>query len=182
MTGLELALGGAALAELHHEAICRLYGEVFSEPPFVWEHAESHRHAAFLAGLRHESGFGIAVATNGLLVGFAYGFTLPVDHRWWSGLERPQPEAVTTEWEGRTFGFVNLAVVRSQWDRGVGRRLIETLLDSRPESRMLGTVQPTAERTQAIYRHLGWRYLGRKGPVEDAVCRYWDLYTEDLAP
>jgi len=153
---------------------------VFTEPPFAWEPAESQRHREMLAKLRHDTGFGIAVATTGDLVGFAYGCTLPVDHRWFELLDRPLPEALTAEWEGRTFGFLDLAVDRAHRDRGLGRRLIDTLLGSRTEDRMLLTVQPTAARTQAIYRHLGYRHLGRKGPVEDAVTPYWDLYTVDL--
>ena len=181
MTAIEVTLGGGALAELCHEAICRIYDEAFSQPPFLWDAAESHRHAAMLASLRCEAGFGIAVAMSDRLVGFAYGTTLPVDHRWFSQLDRALPESVTSEWEGRTFGFVNLAVTRQHWNRGVGRRLIGALFGSRSESRMLGTAQPTAERTQAIYRHLGWQYLGRKGPVTDAVSQYWDLYASDLA-
>jgi len=161
--------------------MCRLYDEVFAEPPFTWAPVESRRHRERLAGMRGEPGFGIAVGNDDRLVGFAYGFTLPADHRWFTLLDRPLPAETIAEWDGRTFGFINLAVARSHRDRGIGRHLIETLLGSRTESRMLLTVQPTAERTQAIYLHLGYRYLGRKGPVDDAVSAYWDLYTADLA-
>ncbi|WP_035698770.1 GNAT family N-acetyltransferase, partial [Glycomyces tenuis] len=94
----------------------------------------------------------------------------------------PLPEEVTTEWEGRTFALVDLAVAEPHRGRGIGRGLIETLLSSRGESRAVLTVQPTAQRTQAIYRHLGWKRMGRKGPFDGALSRYWDLYAIDLAP
>lgn len=174
---ITVTLGGRDLAKQHHDAICRLHDKVFAEPPFTWEPAESRRHSESLTKWRHQHGFNIAIATGAGLVGFAYGFTLPTDHRWFALLDRTLPAATTDEWEGRTFGFINLAVTPAHRGRRIGRRLVEALLSSRTEARVLLTVQPTAERTQAIYRHLGYRYLGRKGPVDDAVSRYWDLYT-----
>lgn len=180
LMGTSITLGGPDLAERHAEAICRLYDEVFSEPPFAWEPEESRRHRELLARLQGTTGFGIAVATGEQLVGFAYGFRLPADHTWLTLVDRPLHVDDTAEWEGRTFAFIDLAVAAGERDRGLGRRLIDTLLQSRDEDRMLLTVQPTALRTQAIYRHLRFRHLGRKGPVEGAVCEYWDLYTADL--
>lgn len=182
MDGIAMESGGGPLAERHHEAVCRLYDAVFSRPPFAWNEAESRRHADMLIGMREEAGFGLALATGADLVGFAYGLTLPVDHRWWTGFARPLPATVTAERPGRTFALVDLAVAESHRGRGLGRSLVETLLAGRGEERAVLTVQPTALRTQAFYRHLGWRFLGRRGPFDQAVSRYWDCYTMDLAP
>jgi ribosomal protein S18 acetylase RimI-like enzyme len=174
-------VGGRATAEENHEEICRLYDATFSVKPFVWIEPESAEHSANLVRLREELTFGIALSMiGGRLAGFAYGYRLPVDHGWWDGFPQPLDADVTAEWEGRTFALIDLAVEASYRGQGVGKQLISLLLRGRSEERAVLSVQPVAVRTQEIYRHLGWRKVGRKGPLDDALTPYWDIYLRSL--
>ncbi len=142
-------VGGASIAEALFDPICRLYDEVFSEPPFRWRPEESHNHRLRLKRLMGRKTFGITSACRGNdLVGFAYGSALSPDTRWWSGMLQPAPEEITTEWEGRTFALI-------------GRALHDTLLDSRTEERATLAVEPEAIDTQRMYRRWGWKKVGR---------------------
>jgi ribosomal protein S18 acetylase RimI-like enzyme len=176
-SGYDVRLGGGDLAGALHGQICELYDAVFSQPPFAWTANGSQEHAQELAALRTDPTFGLAIAMLGdQLVGFAYGVRLPVNHRWWTGFPEPLPDGLTREWEARTFALIDFAVYRGHRGRGLGRRLLELLLGSRSEERTILSVQPTATATQAIYRHLGWQHLGRKGPLDGVTPAYWDIY------
>ncbi|GAA5199609.1 hypothetical protein GCM10023322_75640 [Rugosimonospora acidiphila] len=176
-SGYDVRLGGRGLADALHGQICELYDAVFSQPPFIWTANDSQEHGQELAALRTDPTFGLAVAMRGdELVGFAYGVRLPVDHGWWTGFPEPLPDDLTREWEARTFALIDFAVHSGHRGKGFGRRLLEVLLRSRSEQRTILSVQPTATDTQAVYQHLGWRSLGRKGPLEGMRPAYWDIY------
>lgn len=174
-------IGAAELAIAHHDAITRLYDEVFLRPPFAFTDGASAEHDAGLARMRALFGFGIAVATHrGALVAFGYGYPLPVDHRWWEGFPAPLPRAFTREWPGRTFTIEDLAVDARYRRDGVARRLLAALLDSRDEERAVLSVQPTAAAAHVFYDATGWHKLGRKGPMPGVVPSHWDIYTKEL--
>lgn len=169
--------GTGDLARQYHQQICRLYDSVFSVEPFIWTDDASSVHAHELAELRDDPTFGITIAlADGTVIGFAYGHRLPRNHGWWEGFPRPLPTDLTDEWEGRTFALINFAVDTHRRGQGIGKRLLTQLLDQREEERVLLSVQPNAAQTQQIYRHLGWRQIGRKGPLAEAVTPYWDIY------
>jgi len=174
-------LGDAATAEELFEPICELYDEVFSQPPFVWTDTGSEHHREGLLSLKDEPSFGISIATvGGQLIGFAYGFTLPSTTKRWQQFEAPLPRNFVTEERGQTFSLIDYAV-KDEWrGHGIGRRLLDTLFASRPEERVTLTVQPTAAETQAIYKHWGWQYLGRKVALPGAVSPFWDVYVLPL--
>jgi ribosomal protein S18 acetylase RimI-like enzyme len=172
-----LVAGGVDVVREHFEVLCALYVETFSQPPFHWPDDGPESHEAALVELMGVSTFEAVLAFDDrVLVGFAYGRRLPVDHRWWDGIDRPVPGEAVVEWEGRTFAVVDLAVAARWRGHRVGRMLVETLLSRRVEERFLLTVQPTAARAQAFYVHLGWQLVGRKGPITGVVPSHWDLY------
>jgi ribosomal protein S18 acetylase RimI-like enzyme len=123
--------------------------------------------------------FGIATAT-GHLIGFAYGYQLPPDTKWWQNLSEPIPDALAQEWPGRTFALIDLAVDQAWRGQGLGRNLTEKLLEGRGEQRATLSVQPTATETQAFYVHLGWRLIGRKQMPPAVVSPFFDVYVVDL--
>jgi len=75
---------------------------------------------------------------------------------------------------------IDLAVRRDWRRRGVGRRLLATLLDSRTEERATLSVQPLAEESQAFYRRLGWQCVGRVIGVEGETAPFYDIYWRSL--
>ncbi len=174
-------LGTAEDARHYFDAICELYDEAFSAPPFVWPETESQRHREMLNDMITKPGFGIALAeSSDALVGFVYGTTLTTDTGWWEGFQQQVSPDVTREWPGRTFAVIDLAVQRSARRHGIGRRLLDILLDSRSEQRATLAVQPQAEDTQAFYRAIGgWHLVGRQD-TPAFVSPEFDIYIREL--
>jgi hypothetical protein len=70
----------------HLDAICSLYAEVFSAPPFVWPPGEPERHRSMMQRFQADPSFGVALAlagSDGTLVGFVYGIALADKTNWW---------------------------------------------------------------------------------------------------
>jgi ribosomal protein S18 acetylase RimI-like enzyme len=183
MSDLTFQLGSAPLARKYLDEICNLYDQVFSKPPFRWIDGESESHRRHLSEMLENPSFGISIAESGdSLVGFAYGIRLGANTGWWHGFPDELGEEFAQEYQGPTFALIDLALHAHHRGRGFGRELLETLLTSRKESWATLSVQPTATETQEFYRHLGWRYLGRKiAPQEGSVSPNWDVYIIRLA-
>jgi ribosomal protein S18 acetylase RimI-like enzyme len=178
---IQVQVGSRADAARLFEPICKLYDLVFSQPPFRWTDEESQHHREFLSSLMENPTFGIATAeADQQLVGFAYGYQLPPDTRWWQNFLEPVPGDVAREWPGRTFALIDLAVDHAWRGHGLGRKLTGMLLASRDEQRATLSVQPTATDTQAFYVHLGWRGVGRKKMPPGVVSPFFDIYVVDL--
>jgi GNAT superfamily N-acetyltransferase len=159
------------------DAICHLYDVVFSQPPFRWTDEESEHHRQSLTDLMTNPTFGLVTAeVGGELIGFAYGIGLSGETGWWSRMMEPLPEELTTEWDGRTFAVIDLAVRQDYRKRGIGRALLDTLLAHRTEERATLTVQPVATDTKEFYDHLGWLRLGTTKAPAEAVAPFFDVY------
>jgi GNAT superfamily N-acetyltransferase len=172
--------GTADLATLHLDAICAVYDDVFSQPPFFWRDDESGLHRERLGQLLTDTTFGITVAfMQQQLVGFAYGFTLPATTQRWSHLTEPLPDDTTREWPGRTFMLFDFAVLPRARGHNVGKTLHHILLAGRGEQRATLTVQPAATETEAIYQHWGWRQVGQMEGGPTAAAPVFDVYLRD---
>lgn len=181
MATASVRVGKAAIARAHFEDVCALYDEVFSASPFRWVPEEAEHHRRSLAQLMTDPTFAIAVAMSGeQLVGFAYGVALPATTGWWRGFDPPLEQTLTTEREGRTFALIDLAVRERSRGTGLGRGLVDALLNSRPEERATLSVQPTAEATKQFYLHTGWSYVGRKEATPPSVSPQWDVFVIGL--
>jgi len=181
MPDFSIEHGRGEVARRHRSAICELYDAVFSFPLFVWSEGDSDSHRETLAEISADDTFEIVLAIDGrVMVGFAYGHRLPASHGWWNDFPQELSPDFTQEWEGRTFALIDLAVREDRRGGGIGGRLLSSLLDSRTEERAVLSVQPTAAVTKGIYEHLGWRMVGRKGPIENVLPSYWDIYVLDL--
>lgn len=174
-------VGGGELAVSCHASIRRLHDEIFLRPPFVFGERASQEHEDMLTTIREDATFGISIALSGAeVVGFTYGHRLPKDHQWWESFTTPVPSEVTREWDGRTFALIDIGVSERWRGRGVGRRLVDSLLGPRQESRAVLSVQPDATGAHAFYAASGWRLIGRKGPIPGVVPPFWDIYCLDL--
>lgn len=180
---VDVRSGAATLAEQRFSSICDIHDAVFSQPPFAWVPRMSAENADYLRLLIADPTFGLVLAEhNGDPVGYAFGHRLPVDHGWWNDFTKPLSDDLTREWEGRTFALISLALLPPWRGRGLGERVVRHLLGRRDEERAILSVQPTALATQGFYRHLGWRAVGRKGPLEGVVPPYWDIFVFTGAP
>ncbi|MEV4126118.1 GNAT family N-acetyltransferase [Nocardia sp. NPDC049707] len=178
---VSIRVGTADDTSKHFDAICTLYDEAFSAPPFVWPPTESTRHRDMLKRMITDPGFGIALAqSNDALIGFAYGTALSANTGWWQGFQQSVPDELTQEWPGRTFAVIDLAVQTSARRHGIGRRLLDTLLDSRPEQRATLAVQPQAADSHAFYAAIGrWRLIGRQD-TPGMLSPQFDIYVKEL--
>jgi ribosomal protein S18 acetylase RimI-like enzyme len=173
--------GARTLAEQHFTAICDVHDAVFAQPPFTWVPRMAIENADYLRRLMDDPTFGLVLAEHhDRLVGYAFGHRLPADHGWWNDFTEPLPDALTAEWDGRTFALISLALLPPWRGLGIGGRLLGDLLAGRGEERAILSVQPTAVATQAFYRHLGWRKVGRKGPLEGVTPPYWDIFLRTI--
>lgn len=180
-SSIHVQLGTPETIQTHEESLFRLYYDAFSKPPHVWpEHVEAEFRQG-LSRLARDATLGIVTAEAAdELIGFAYGHTLRPDTRWWYGFITPVPEEVTTEHEGRTFALIDFVVAEAWRGHGIGRRLHDTLLTSRPEARATLAVEPVAHEARAIYEHWGWRVVGRlRGPATDFAPEF-DIMVRDL--
>lgn len=174
-------LGAAATVQEYMEPIFELYYETFSKPPYRWPDNEETQFRRRLSRLATDATFGITTAQiDDELVGFAYGYTLRPDTTWWDGFVTPVNEELTTEREGRTFALIDFAVTEGWRRHGIGRRIHDTLLDNRYESRATLAVEPAAHEARAAYERWGWKVVGRlRGPATDFAPEF-DIMVRDL--
>ncbi|WP_430789141.1 GNAT family N-acetyltransferase [Actinoplanes sp. G11-F43] len=114
-----------------------------------------------------------------ILVGFAYGFTLPATTQRWSKVTETLADETMREWPGRTFTLFDFAVLPTARGHRVGKTLHNKLLASRAEQRATLTVQPTATDTKAIYQNWGWRQIGQIEGGPTAPAPLFDVYLRD---
>ncbi|MGW6456659.1 N-acetyltransferase family protein [Streptomyces sp. NPDC055078] len=162
--------GAEAAGQL--DAFVAAYEEVYVEPPY----REGPRDVAefidrYQFQVRERPGFRLILARdNGEVVGFAFGFRLPADNRWWESLLEPLPEEFTRETGERTFAVIELAV-RKPWRRqGIAAGLHARLLDGLTVERVTLTMRPEPEAApaQTAYAAWGYRKIGKSQPWDEA--------------
>src|SRR5690349_15649952 len=112
--------GSSALSR--SDDVAAMYREIYAEEPYC-EGLDDFQ--AFEEGWPRrveQPGFRLVVAQQGdLAAGFAFGHQLPPDTRWWAGTLDPVTVDLTTEYPGRTFAIIELAVRGGQRRKGIGR-------------------------------------------------------------
>lgn len=155
--------GVTALAAL--DELARVYVEVYAEPPYNAGPLFSVE--SFLYRTRRQttrSGFAIVLARSaGDIVGFAFGFTFEAGS-WWSGDAQPPPAEILN---AEKFAVIELALRRPWRGHGLGRRLLDELLDDAPgEYATLTAVADAPARD--LYTRWGWRQIGTAQHTPDA--------------
>jgi ribosomal protein S18 acetylase RimI-like enzyme len=143
-------------AEQWAEEVFAVYDAVFGDRPDkeAWQTELYDRH-------RGREGFRLAIARDVRdLVGFAWGYIGGPGQFWSDWVIRSLPAAVTDEWVGDHFEFVELAVLPDHRRHGLGRRLHDVLLDGVPADRALLSTDNADTPASRLYASHGWRKLG----------------------
>jgi len=146
------------LLAVHVDARAELLDQPFYSADRFWE-----RFATYIRG----PGFDLVTGRiDGLLIGYAFGGTLPQDTKWWSDVEGADPE-FTVETGSRTFAFREILVRRAFQHRGYAHQLHDELLAHRPEER--ATLLVRADNPAGLlYRRWGWTHVGFAQPFSDS--------------
>jgi hypothetical protein len=153
--------GEQALA--HLDELRDLYTDVYADPPYEWGAGHADLFVERFKVQARQDGFALVEARQErALVGIAFGVTLQPSTPWWQNLLEPLPEAVTTEYPGRTFAVVEL-LVRKAWRRQhIAKAIHDLLLSNRTEERATLTVLPAAIPAQRAYAKWGWQRVAQK--------------------
>jgi ribosomal protein S18 acetylase RimI-like enzyme len=132
------------------------YRDVFGDFDDIssWRQELFDRHA-------DREGYRLAVAMDGPVVaGFSWGYVGQRGQYWTDLVCSTLPEAVTRDWVGGHFEFVELAVAPDHRRRGLGLRLHDTLLTGLSGRCLLSTADGPADPAVRLYRGRGWQKLG----------------------
>ncbi|MEU8334782.1 GNAT family N-acetyltransferase [Micromonospora tulbaghiae] len=159
--------------------LTQLYALVYAEPPYC---EGPEQVARFREGLPQESvrpGFTLVCADDdGLLVGAAYGWTMPAG-RWWTRADRPPPSELTAV---DKLAVMEWMVHSGQRGRGVGAEVMRRLLDGRPERWATLASNPDSA-ARGMYGRAGWVQVGASrlpwGPRMDLLALRLDRTVEE---
>ncbi|WP_217164647.1 GNAT family N-acetyltransferase [Streptomyces sp. AC512_CC834] len=158
------------------------YGEIYVEPPYREGPRDVAEFIEHYAVQVRRPGMRLVLAHDGdEVVGFAYGYYLAADTRWWQNIQGVAlPEAVTWEDGRRTLVVIELAVRKAWRRRGIAAALHTRLLDDAHAQRVTLTVRPEPEAAaaQEAYAAWGYRKIGVSRPWDDAPL--YDCMVRDL--
>lgn len=142
------------------DAFLPAYEEVYAEPPYLEGPQDVAEFTEHYQGHTQRSGMRLVLARDAdEVVGFAYGYYLAADTRWWRNLQDVTlPDACTREDGHRSFVIIELAVRRPWRRRGVAAGLHARLLDGVEAERVTLTVRPEPEAEPARNAYLAWGY------------------------
>ncbi len=147
------------LADLGEQMV-EVYRAAFASPPYCEGEAEVRRFVEETLP-RHvqRAGFRCCVArdqANGLVVGFAYGYTGQAGQWWHDIVARALDQVTTDRWLPGSFEFVELAVTPAAQGRGIGGRLHDALLEGLPHRTALLSTRRAGTPALRLYRRRGW--------------------------
>jgi GNAT superfamily N-acetyltransferase len=147
--------GGDAELRTLLPAVTELYLATRAEPPY--DSKPLYHRDSFLDRTQRQmerEGFRFCWATDtfGVLVGFAFGLPSAIE-RWWS---KPLPPNAAGQ---QVFAVIEVNVAKDHRGQGLARKLLQRLLDNRPEPYAALTSTPEAPARQ-MYDYLGWMHVG----------------------
>lgn len=168
---------GGEESEQTFDIVRALYSEVYAEPPYLEGPADFDDFGQSLPRRAAAPGFRIVVAyVANEAVGFALGHELGARTRWWDGALAALPDDLTSEWSGRTFAVIELAVRKPWRGRGYATQLHAHLVAGLGVERLTLLVRPDAEPAHRAYEAWGYEPVGQvqpfdDGPIYDAMLR-----------
>lgn len=170
----------AATARTLIGALIDVYLDIHADDDPAFYNADRFRRQ--IDGHMTASGWELVTArSDRRLIGFAYGFALPPESRWWKGLLTEVPDGFTEETGRRTFAFSELMVCEAWRGKGIAHRLHDELLSLRSESRATLLVRPENDAANAAYYRWGWQKVAQLQPGWEHAPRY-DVLILPLRP
>jgi ribosomal protein S18 acetylase RimI-like enzyme len=154
--GVMISVHGPDAAAALADRVWPCYAEVFGDHDDVaaWRADLYDRHAG-------RDGYRLVTATDGPVVsGFAWGYVGERGQYWSDLVLATLPADVTRDWVGGHFEVVELAVRPAYRRRGLGRRLLDALLDGIDRRSLLSTADDPDDPAVRLYLDTGWRKLG----------------------
>jgi GNAT superfamily N-acetyltransferase len=158
--------GHTTLGLLNEMAV--LYERVYSEPPY--NSAPKFSPARFVSRTREQAmmpEFALVTARrDGVLAGYTFGFPMPPGG-WWVAASRPGDGILYSP----KYAVIELMVDKTHRKNGIGRALLATLLDGRPE-RYATLAAVTKADAYGWYLRNGWRKTAEfrlEPPYADAL-------------
>lgn len=155
------------------------YADIYNTPPYVGDPFFSidafgeRLYAAF-----EMPGFGVLTArVDSRLVGYVHGVTLAADRPWWVSLGTARPStAQVAAVRGDMFWLRELMVRSEVSNKGIGRRLHDSMISKRRESWAILTCVVGNEPAHGAYLRWGYKILGEvkhapESPVYDVMIR-----------
>jgi ribosomal protein S18 acetylase RimI-like enzyme len=112
-------------------------------------------------------GFALVTARAGEMVGYAFGYLLPPNARWWDGILDPVTPDLLTETGSRTFAVNEIHVHPSWRGRGIATGVHSRLVRSGDWERATLLVRQDNE-ARHQYAHWGYKQISRLKPFPDS--------------
>ncbi|MFD5570504.1 GNAT family N-acetyltransferase [Streptomyces cadmiisoli] len=168
---------GEEAQEIADELIA-VYADVYNTPPYIGDTFFSvptyinRLHAAF-----EMKGFGVLTGRtdDGTLVGYIHGVNLDPERPWWASLGEARPADVVQAAEaGDVFWLRELMTLPDYQNQGIGRRLHDAMVQSRPEAWTTLTCIADNEPARSAYPRWGYEVIGQikhaeESPLYDAM-------------
>ncbi|MGH3615167.1 MAG: GNAT family N-acetyltransferase [Pseudonocardia sp.] len=166
---IQLTVHRLGTANTHLDIVRGLYRSVYAEPPYDEGPDDVEMFIADWPERTMRPGFKLVMAWHrDAPVGFTFGYVLNIDTLWWQGIQEPIDGDLTHEYPGRTFAIIELAMLRTHRQHGIGRELHAHLLAGLPNERVTLLVRPEAEVAQKVYHSWDYRCVGQIRPFDDA--------------
>jgi len=165
----------AAAAALLLDELSDVYADAYGVGPGEKVDAFRGRAVRAMEASRFEL---VTARSDAGLIGFVFGYSLPVDSAWWGGIEPPRDEQFVAETGSRTAALSEIEVRRALQRQGIGRRLQEEFLSRRTEERATlatGVDMPS----RFVYPRWGWSEVG---VVPGAPGAYFSAYRRFTLP
>jgi GNAT superfamily N-acetyltransferase len=143
-----------------------VYQEVYAEPPYnSGPLFDPRRFDERTRRQAERDGFTLVTArrTDHELIGYSFGLRF-AEGIWWSGDATPPPSHILSQ---PKFAVIELVVRRPFRGRGLGRRLLDTLLAGRTEPFAVLTSYADAP-ARDLYRRWGWTQIGSAQHTADS--------------
>ncbi|XVQ15116.1 N-acetyltransferase family protein [Spirillospora sp. CA-255316] len=149
------------------EEVTAIYLPAYAEPPYNGQPLYSReKFTERTTAQAQDPQFRLIAARTreGELAGFSFGLPFGVG-RWWHDVSGSKPDPGIVE--APKFSVIELVVAAAHRGQGLARRLMDALLDGRPEAYAMLLAHPEA-RARAIYDRWGWTEVAKvqTGPTQ----------------